>query len=173
MAYFIDTIIKKDKGKGRFCCECDRTISSVKCKENVGLGLAKTGANGFVAYLACAKPDKCPRNTKYPCGVFYQCENVPKSVWGYISIEDATMAKKNCYDMQLVFLKEMSKPPLKSTKCVMTKRSPQKGKDGIFEITFVLIAKKGEKRYGYNEKNDKWGTLFYQREWEWKFLDCY
>ena len=169
MDRFTDAILRTNEGK--FCCQCDRTISSVKWTENVGLGLAKTGDNGLIAYLACPYPDKCQRNTKYPCGVFYQCQNNPKTAWGYVSIDDATSKKKNNYDMQLVFLNETPKHPYKSKRCVMTKRDPQKGKDGIYRITFVIIAKKGETRYAYSEKDNKWGKQYYKREWEFIFVD--
>lgn len=171
MVRFTDAIVRTDSGEGRFCCDCNRKISTVKQTENVGLGLARTGTGGFVAYMTCPKKE-CPRNTNYPCGVFFMCENNPNSFWGYVTIKDVTSREKDNYDMQVVCVRDVPKCPAKSKMCVMTKRDPQMGKDGIFQISFVVIAKKkGDVRYAYNEKDNKWGKQYYKREWEFIYVD--
>jgi hypothetical protein len=174
MVHFTDAIVASDQGEGKFCCDCNRSISSVGPRENVGLGLSPTGTFGFVAYLTCPKKE-CPRNTKHPCGVFFMCQNNPNTYWGYVAIKDATSAREKNYDMQVIYVKnDTPKIPAKSKVYLMTKRDKEPGKDGIHQITFVVIAKKkGDIRYAYSEKDNKWGTKYYKREWEFLFVDSH
>lgn len=169
LCLFVDAIIRKNK-HGKLSCDCkDRDISTIGCKENIGMGLQKHGDNGYIAYLKCTNPE-CPGNTKHPLAVFFRCTNNPQTFWGCVSYKEATQNNHEDYNMQLICVRDIEKKP---TMRVMTHTTGGEKRGDVIQVSFVVFAmdRKKKTKIAFSEQENKWGKEYYNKDWDFIFIN--